>query len=87
MLFVHMLCDFLKPQERLEAGILILWHQLNVVQKRSTAFALHRPRPVHLALSAPPAHSGCHEHRPTGDCRALASQGFGPVLSENYIRT
>src|SRR5262252_9847247 len=47
----------------------------------STAFALDRPRPVHLALSSLPAHSGCHEHRQTGDCRALASQGFYRLLA------
>src|SRR5262249_21460058 len=47
----------------------------------STAFALGRPRPVHLALSSLPAHSGCHEHRQARDCCALASQGFGPLLA------
>src|SRR5215831_3306228 len=47
----------------------------------STAFALDRPRPVHLALSSPPAHSGCHEHRQARDCRALASQGFYRLLA------
>src|SRR5262249_50239460 len=47
----------------------------------STAFALDRPRPVYLALSSLSPHSGCHEHRQARDCRALASQGFGPLLA------
>jgi hypothetical protein len=40
-----------------------------------------RTRPVHLALSSLSPHSGCHEHRQARDCRALASQGFEPVLA------
>src|SRR5262249_43316194 len=47
----------------------------------SIAFALGRPRPVHLALSSLPAHSGCPEHRQARDCRALASQGFYRLLA------
>jgi hypothetical protein len=31
LLFVRMLCDFFKPRPRLEAEILILRHQLNVL--------------------------------------------------------
>src|SRR2546425_10893210 len=34
LLFVRMLCDFFKPRPRLEAEILILRHQLNVLQLR-----------------------------------------------------
>jgi len=48
----------------------------------STEFALDRPRPVYLALSSLSPHSGCNEHRQARDCRALASQGFGPLLCE-----
>jgi hypothetical protein len=33
-LFIRMLCDFFKPRPRLEAEILILRHQLNVLQLR-----------------------------------------------------
>ena len=47
----------------------------------STAFALDRPRPVHLALSSLPSHSGCHAHRQARDRRALASQGFYRLLA------
>src|SRR5260221_12800278 len=47
----------------------------------STAFALDRPRPVHLALSSLPPRSGCNEHRQARDCRALASQGFYRLLA------
>jgi transposase InsO family protein len=38
-LFIHMLCDCFKPRERLEAEILVLRHQLNVLGQR----APHRP--------------------------------------------
>jgi hypothetical protein len=52
-LFVCMLCDCFKSRRRLEAEILVLRHQLNVLQQRVPgAFALGRPRPVHLALSS-----------------------------------
>src|SRR5215475_13356042 len=47
----------------------------------ATAFALGRPRPVHLALSSLPSHSGCPAHRQARDCRALASQGFYRLLA------
>jgi hypothetical protein len=32
LLFVRMLCDCFKSRRRLEAEILVLWHQLNVLQ-------------------------------------------------------
>src|SRR5258708_38794520 len=35
LLFVRMLCDFFRPRPRLEAEILILRHQLNVLQQRT----------------------------------------------------
>jgi hypothetical protein len=35
LLFVRMLCDCLKPRWRLEAEILALRHQLNVLQQRA----------------------------------------------------
>jgi hypothetical protein len=41
LLLVRMLCDFFKPRPWLEAEILILRHQLNVLQRRA-------PRRVHL---------------------------------------
>ena len=40
-LFVRMLCDFFKPRPRLEAEILILRHQLNVLQQRAPRRRLH----------------------------------------------
>jgi hypothetical protein len=40
-LFVRLLCDCFKPQQRLEAEILILRHQLNILQQRA-------PRRLHL---------------------------------------
>ena len=41
LLFVRMLCDYFKPRQQLEAEILVLRHQLNVLQQRA-------PRPPHL---------------------------------------
>jgi hypothetical protein len=39
LLFVRMLCDCFKPRQQLEAEIVVLRHQLNVLQQR----ALRRP--------------------------------------------
>ena len=41
LLLVRMLCDFFKPRPRLEAEILILRHQLNVLQRRTPRRRLH----------------------------------------------
>jgi hypothetical protein len=41
LLLVRMLCDFFKPRPRLEAEILILRHQLNVLQQRTPRRRLH----------------------------------------------
>jgi hypothetical protein len=41
VLFVRMLCDCFKPRQQLEAEILVLRHQLNVLQQRA-------PRRPHL---------------------------------------
>jgi hypothetical protein len=41
ILFVRMLCDYLKPRPQLEAEIVILRHQLNLLQRRA-------PRRPHL---------------------------------------
>src|SRR5262249_39681136 len=41
LLFVRMLCDWFKPRPRLEAEILILRHQLNVLQQRTPRRRLH----------------------------------------------
>jgi hypothetical protein len=35
LLFLRMLCDCFKPQQRLEAEILVLRHQLNVLQRHT----------------------------------------------------
>src|SRR3984893_16018057 len=40
-LFVRVLCDYFKPRQQLEAEILVLRHQLNVLQQRA-------PRRPHL---------------------------------------
>jgi hypothetical protein len=36
-LFVRVLCDCLKSRRRLEAEVLVLRHQLNVLQQRGTS--------------------------------------------------
>ena len=36
LLFVRMLCDYFKPRQQLEAEILVLRHQLNVLQQRAS---------------------------------------------------
>src|SRR6266567_5065406 len=41
LLFVRALCDWFKPRQQLEAEILVLRHQLNVLQQRA-------PRRPHL---------------------------------------
>jgi hypothetical protein len=41
LLLVRMLCDFFRPRPRLEAEILILRHQLNVLQQRTPRRRLH----------------------------------------------
>ena len=41
LLFVRMLCDCLKPRQQLQAEILVLRHQLNVLRQRA-------PRRPHL---------------------------------------
>jgi hypothetical protein len=41
LLFVRMLCDYFKPRQQLESEILVLRHQLNVLQQRA-------PRRPHL---------------------------------------
>jgi hypothetical protein len=40
-LLVRMLCDLFKPRPRLEAEILILRHQLNVLRQRTPRRRLH----------------------------------------------
>src|SRR5438105_8274246 len=41
LLFVRMLCDLFKPRPRLEAEIVVLRHQLNVLQQRTPRRRLH----------------------------------------------
>src|SRR5262245_56486962 len=41
LLFVRMLCDRFKPRAQLEAEILMLRHQLNVLQQRTPRRRLH----------------------------------------------
>ena len=41
LLFVRMLCDYFKPRQQLEAEILVLRHQLSVLQQRAPRRRLH----------------------------------------------
>jgi hypothetical protein len=41
LLFVRMLCDYFKPRQQLEAEILVLRHQLNVLQQPAPRRGLH----------------------------------------------
>jgi hypothetical protein len=43
LLFVRMLRDYFKPRQQLEAEILVLRHQLNVLQQRAPRRRLHLP--------------------------------------------
>jgi hypothetical protein len=53
LLVLRLLCDRFKPRRQLEAEILALRHQLNILHRaRSTAFAVGRSRSVHLVLSS-----------------------------------
>jgi hypothetical protein len=84
LLFVRMLCDFVKPRPRLEAKILILRHQLNVLQQRAPRCRLHlrwvdRALFIWLYRRYPRILDAMSIVRP--DCCALASQGFGPLLA------
>src|SRR5205807_6357046 len=47
----------------------------------STAFALGRSCPIHLALSSLPSHPLRHNHRQARDRLALASNGFRRLLA------
>ena len=41
LLLVHMLCDCFRPRQQLEAELVVLRHQLNILQRQA-------PRPPHL---------------------------------------
>ena len=52
LLFVRMLCDYFKPRQQLEAEILVLRHQLDVLQQRALRRRLHLRWADHLAISS-----------------------------------
>src|SRR5260370_1347766 len=68
LLFVRMLCDFFKPRPRLEAEILILRHQLNVLQQRTPRRRLHL-RWVDPSLTLPGCFSGVFPVKRAGQCQ------------------
>jgi hypothetical protein len=83
LLFVRMLSDCFKSRSRLEAEIVVLRHQLNVLRQRATSivFALGRSGSVRLALSPLSPHPGRHNHRQARDGRALAPNGIRRLLA------
>jgi hypothetical protein len=71
-----MLCDCFKPQQRLEAEILVLRHQLNVLQR-------HTPRRrLQLRWADRALFIWLYRRYPRADRRRLLRP---PVLSENLI--
>ena len=85
LLLVRMLCDFFKPRPRLEAEILILRHQLNVLQQRTPRRRLHlrwvdRALFIWLYRRYPRILDAMSIVRPE-NCRTLASQGFYRLLA------
>jgi hypothetical protein len=58
LLFVRLLCDCFKSRRRLEAEILVLRHQLNVLHRRAPRrlYMTWAERAVRLALSRLPLH-------------------------------
>src|SRR5260370_24577353 len=67
LLFVHMLCDYFKSRPQLEAEIVILRHQLNLLQRRA-------PRRPHLrATPAHETHADPVSDRPRGFTRWLTA--------------
>ena len=67
VLFVRMLCDCFKPRQRLEAEILVLRHQLNVLQQKAPRRALHLRWPEKVGLDRgrfPQRQTITHQTRP-----------------------
>src|ERR1700681_4135113 len=84
LLFVRMLRDCFKSRSRLEAEIVVLRHQLNVLRLRA-------PRRLYLRWADRvlfvwlyrrfPRHLGRHNHRQARDGRALAPNGVRRLLA------
>jgi hypothetical protein len=84
LLFVRMLCDCFKSQQQLEAEIMVLRHELNVLQQRA-------PRRPHLRWADRALFIWLYRRCPrildtitivrARDCRALASNGFRRFLA------
>ena len=79
-----MLCDCFKSQQQLEAEIMVLRHELNVLQQRA-------PRRLHLRWADRALFIWLYRRCPrildtitivrARDCRALASNGFRRFLA------
>ena len=79
LLLVRMLCDFFKPRPWLEAEILILRHQLNVLQRRTPRRVRLRWVDRALFIWLYHSHPSSHNHGQAGD--GLASNGFRCLLA------
>src|SRR5258707_12697208 len=78
LLFVRMLCDFFKPRPRLEAEILILRHQLNVLQQRTPRRRLHL-RWVDPSLTLPGCFSGVFPIKRAGEASGSEQEKLQPA--------
>ena len=75
-LFIHVLCDRFKSRQRLEAEVLVLRHQLNVLRRRA-------PRRLHLGWADRAlfvwlyrrfsSHARCHNDRQAREGRKNGS--------------
>ena len=82
-LFLHVLISPFKTQAQLEAEIVMLRHQLNVLRRRSLEAEIGRSRPtaLRLALSAVPIRVERHLNHRARDRDSVASDGLTIVLA------
>src|SRR3984893_8592911 len=67
VLFVRMLCDCFKPRQRLVSEIIVLRHQLNVLQQKAPRRTLHLRWPEKVGLDRgrfPQRQTITHQTRP-----------------------
>jgi len=84
ILFIHVVMSPLKAKARLEAEIIVLRHQLNILHRRVSPEAevcSKRPTALRLALSAVSVGVERGQNYPTGHRRPVASVGFSTVLA------
>jgi hypothetical protein len=83
LLLIRMLCDYFRPRQQLEAELIVLRHQLNILQRQ----VARRPhlrwvdRALFIWLYRLPSHPSRHNHRQARDRCALASNGLCRLLA------